>query len=146
MKKLLVKIKLFFVIGWMAFTNPTIFNEDIFFSISNLLKMLIAIAKDKKPRMTHLAFVNVKNPDETENIVSVWAGISHEADPTQRIKELLEENAILSKQLTLAFDGLKVIKNWNDDAEDLHGDPGLFASSVLLSMKVAVVPDNISMQ
>jgi hypothetical protein len=79
-------VKVFF---W-SLKNPQALNHSNFKMVSDLLGLILKVAKEDKPYITHVAYVH---PTEGEqNIVSIWAGAGMGADPMKRIKELLEEN------------------------------------------------------
>ena len=87
-----------FKLGYWAFKNPLTINPSNFKMPSDLLGLILAVAKEDRHRMTHIAFVH---PTEGEQqIVSIWAGAGMDADPTKRIAELLAENTRLKIELS----------------------------------------------
>ncbi len=85
-------------IGWRAIKNPTPLTLNYFTILSSLLELIMKVATDNKPLITHIAYIH---PNEGEkNIVSIWAGVGVSADPINRIKELLEENSRLRLELS----------------------------------------------
>lgn len=95
MNRITNAIKLF----WWAYKNPVALNESNFKMISDLLGLILKVAKESKHMMTHIAYVH---PEEGEKqIVSIWAGAGIGAEPTKRISELLAENEKLRSQLSI---------------------------------------------
>jgi len=90
MKKLINRFK---VAVW-AFRNPRVFETSTFTMLSSLLELILKVATEEKHLMTHIAFINPVDGKESQ-IVSLWAGSGAAAEPTKRIKELLEENSAL---------------------------------------------------
>lgn len=87
-----------FKLGYWAFKNPLTIAPSNFKMLSDLLGLILAVAKEDRHRMTHIAFVH---PTEGEQqIVSIWAGAGMDADPTKRIAELLAENSRLKIELS----------------------------------------------
>lgn len=87
-----------FMLGYWAYKNPLTIAPSNFKMLSDLLGLILAVAKEDRPRMTHIAFVH---PTEGEQqIVSIWAGAGMDADPTKRIAELLAENSRLKMELS----------------------------------------------
>lgn len=85
-----IRIKNAIKLAYWAFTNPTVITPSIFKMLSDLLVLILKVANEDKHMMTHIAYVH---PEEGEKqIVSIWAGAGIAAEPTKRIKELLEEN------------------------------------------------------
>lgn len=85
-------------LGYWAFKNPLTIAPSNFKMLSDLLGLILAVAKDDRHRITHIAFVH---PTEGEQqIVSIWAGAGMDADPTKRIAELLAENSRLKIELS----------------------------------------------
>ena len=86
-------VKVFF---W-SLKNPEALNHRNFKMMGDLLVLILKVANDGKPYITHVAYVH---PTEGEQqIVSIWAGAGMGADPMKRIKELLEENNKLKAEL-----------------------------------------------
>ena len=87
-----------FKLGYWAFKNPLTIAPSNFKMLSDLLGLILAVAKEDRHKMTHIAFVH---PTEGEHqIVSIWAGAGMDADPTKRIAELLAENSRLKIELS----------------------------------------------
>jgi hypothetical protein len=85
-------------LGYWAFKNPQTISPSNFKMLSDLLGLILAVAKDNRHRITHIAFIH---PTEGEQqIVSIWAGAGMDADPTKRISELLKENSLLRLELS----------------------------------------------
>lgn len=94
-------------VGWWAFRNPDTLSPSNFKMISDLFGLIMKTATEDRHMMTHIAYIH---PDEGEKqIVSIWAGAGMGAEPTKRIKELLEENSRLKAQLSIQVE--KVAKN-----------------------------------
>lgn len=83
---------------YMAFKNPEVFYGGNFQMCAELLKMIFAVSKEQHPRMTHIAYIHPTDGKE-EKLVSIWAGAGVSASPTERIRELLEENRRLEMLL-----------------------------------------------
>ena len=96
MGRLFPRVKAFFKLGYWAFQNPHTLNESIFKLLGKLFEFIMKVANEKKPYMTHIAFIH---PEGEKNIVSLWAGAGVGADPLKRIRELIEENEILKAQV-----------------------------------------------
>lgn len=93
------RIKNAIKIGWWAFKNPKTLQQDNFKMLSDLLALILKVANEDRPYISHLAYVH---PDEGEQqIVSIWAGAGMGADPMKRIAELLSENSKLKAQLSI---------------------------------------------
>jgi hypothetical protein len=85
-------------IGLWAFFNPQVLRESNFKMLSDLFVLILKVAEENKHMMTNLAYIH---PEEGEKqIVSIWAGAGIGANPTKRITELLEENAMLKDRLS----------------------------------------------
>ena len=84
-----------FKLGRWGFQNPgTVKHFNI---LSDIFRLIMKVAQEHRHMMTRVAQVH---PDgEQEEIVTIWAGAGINADPTERIKELMEENQKLKKQL-----------------------------------------------
>lgn len=84
--------------AWWAFANPLTISAGNFKMLSDLLLLIMKVASEDRPRMTHIAYVH---PEEGEKqIVSIWAGAGMGAEPTKRIGELISENAKLKEELS----------------------------------------------
>jgi hypothetical protein len=90
-----------------AFRYPQILNDNNFRSLSQLFELILKVAIDDKPYMSKLAQVVA---GDQHNIVSIWAGPGCNADPTDRISELLKDNEklrsevfVLTEQLSKAI-------------------------------------------
>ena len=97
--RLINAIKLF----WWAIKNPDTMRPSIFKLMSDLHVLIMTVAKEDKHLMTHVAFIHPEDGTEHQ-IVSIWAGAGIGAEPTKRIKELLEENRLLKNQLLNEID------------------------------------------
>lgn len=96
--KTIVRIINSLKIAVWCFRNPQTIQASNFKMLSDLLTLILKVSSENRPYMTHIAFVH---PGEGEkNIVSIWAGASMTADPTERISELLRENRVLKDQLS----------------------------------------------
>lgn len=84
--------------GWWAFKNPQTLNASNFKMLSDLFQLILKVAQEDRHRMTHIAFVHPEEGSEHQ-IVSIWAGAGVGAEPTKRIKELIEENSKLKALL-----------------------------------------------
>lgn len=80
--------------GWGAFRNPETLNASNFKMLCMLFELILKVAKEDRHMMTHIAFIHPET-QESHQIVSIWAGAGVGAEPTKRIKELLEENSRL---------------------------------------------------
>ena len=91
-------------VGWWAFRNPDTLSPINFKMISDLFGLIMKVATEDKHRMTHIAYIH---PTEGEKqIVSIWAGAGIGAEPTKRIKELLEENSRLKAQISIQVENV----------------------------------------
>ena len=103
LKKLITRFKNSIRLAYWGFKNPDTLREGNFKMLSDLLRMILKVAKEDRHMMTHIAFIHPE--DNTEHqIVSIWAGAGAGAEPTKRIKELLNENAVLKSQLSRNID------------------------------------------
>jgi hypothetical protein len=78
-------------IGIYFFKNPSLTRTDILNPLVDLFKMILKVADENRPMITHIGFINV-DTDEKVEIVSVWAGAGANAEPLKRIEELKKEN------------------------------------------------------
>lgn len=85
-------------IAWWAYRNPIVMNNSNFKMLSDLLGLLLKVAKESRPYMTRIAYIH---PDtkELSDIVAIWAGAGLGADPLKRIEELQKEICRLKAQL-----------------------------------------------
>jgi hypothetical protein len=82
---------------WWSWKNPQTLNTSTFKMLSETLVMILKVANENRPYMTHIAYIH---PEEGEKqIVSIWAGAGIGAEPVKRIAELLKENSILKAEL-----------------------------------------------
>lgn len=88
-------------LAYWAFKNPNTFRASNFEMLSTLFKLIMDVAQEDRHRMTHIAFIHPEDGTEHQ-IVSIWAGAGAAAEPTKRIKELLEENSRLKTLLAQA--------------------------------------------
>lgn len=90
-------------IGLWAFNNAETLNGNNFKMLSDLLGLILKVAKESRPIMSQIAFIH---PDSKEkhDIVSVWAGAGLGADPYNRIMELQKE---ISRLKALLLDNVK---------------------------------------
>jgi hypothetical protein len=98
--------------GWWAYKNPRTLNSSIFKMLSDLLELILKVAREEKHYMSHIAYIHPEDK-ELKEIVSIWAGAGIGATPTKRIAELIEENSKLKFQLS------QYIKE-NKETEDRH--------------------------
>ena len=103
-KKKQTKIKRFYIklinaikIAYFAFNNPRVFQIENFKMLTHLLKHILDVAIEKKPKMAKIGIIIGSNNDEST--VAVWAGSGIGADPYERIQELKHENELLTIQL-----------------------------------------------
>lgn len=97
------RIKNAFRLFFWALRNPKVLKPGNLKMLSDLFLLILKVANEDRHMMTHVAFVH---PDEGEKqIVSIWAGAGAGAEPTKRIAELIEENAILKAQLARQVGG-----------------------------------------
>lgn len=88
-----------FKFGYWAYKNPQVLNGSNMKMLADLLGLILKVAKEEKPYMTHIGFIHPEDGSKHE-IVSIWAGSGIGAEPTKRIKELLEENSKLRAELS----------------------------------------------
>lgn len=100
MKKIINRFK---IMLW-AYRNPRVFETTTFTMLASLLELILKVATEEKHLMTHIAYLNPIDGKETQ-IVSLWAGSGAAAEPTKRIKELLEENSKLKALLNQQNNG-----------------------------------------
>ena len=98
MKRLLNAVKM----GYFTYKNPRVFQQHTFKMLADLLELILKVGQEDRHRMTHIALIHPDDGTEHQ-IVSIWAGAGAAAEPTKRIKELIEENsrlkALLAKQI-----------------------------------------------
>jgi hypothetical protein len=87
-------LKLFY---W-AFKNPQTFQNHNFKMMSDLMILILKVADENRPYMSHIAFVHPETGEECK-IVSIWAGATFDSDPVNRISELVSENQYLKRLL-----------------------------------------------
>ena len=85
-------------VGWWTYKNPDVFGVNVFKMLGDLLNLILKVSVEDRHYMTEIIVTNqrtgVKQP-----IVHIWAGAGIMAEPTKRIQELLEENAMLKERL-----------------------------------------------
>jgi hypothetical protein len=85
-------------VGWWTYKNPEVFGVNVFKMLGDLLNLILKVSTEDRHYMTEIIVTNqrtgVKQP-----IVHIWAGAGILAEPTKRIQELLEENAMLKERL-----------------------------------------------
>ncbi len=74
--------------------------------IADLFAMILKVANEHRHMMTHIAYIHPEKGQQ--EIVSIWAGSGIGAEPTKRIKELLEENSRLKFEISQAIDKTKI--------------------------------------
>lgn len=88
-------------IGWWTYKHPEVFNGSHFKLMADLLALIFKVANEGRHMMTHIAYLH---PTEGEqNIVSIWAGAGMDADPLDRIAELIKENSRLKAELSFCI-------------------------------------------
>lgn len=81
-----------------AFKNPLSLNATNFKMLSGLLEMIFKVSKENNPYMSKIAVVYPDN--EIDEVVTIWAGATHDACPTKRISELIKENNELKAKIS----------------------------------------------
>jgi hypothetical protein len=81
-------------IAYFAYKNPRVFRQHTFKMLADLFELILKVSHEDRHMMTHIAFVHPEEGTEHQ-IVSIWAGAGAAAEPTKRIKELVEENSRL---------------------------------------------------
>lgn len=98
MKKILNAIKM----GYFTYKNPRVFQQHTFKMLADLFELILKVSHEDRHMMTHIALIHPEDGTEHQ-IVSIWAGAGAAAEPTKRIKELIEENsrlkALLNQQI-----------------------------------------------
>ncbi len=84
--------------GWWAFRNPQTIDATNFKMLSEVLKLILTVATESRPRMCKIASIH-PNTKENQDIVSLWAGAGMGADPYDRITELKKEVELLRLSL-----------------------------------------------
>jgi len=98
MKNLYYRISNAFKIGVWAFRNPQTINQVNFKMLSDILELILKVAKESRPMMCKIACVHPETNEQLD-IVSIWAGAGLGADPYKRITELKRETELLKAQL-----------------------------------------------
>jgi len=93
MKRLLSAIKSAYVL----YKNPDITDPKVLEMVGSLTNFIFEVAKNKRPMMSNFGLIYVDG--EHQSLVNIWAGPSIDSSPTERIKELLEENQLLKELL-----------------------------------------------
>lgn len=93
----ITRIKNSFKIAYWAFKNPQSLQPSNFKMLSDLLGLILKVAKESRPLMTRLAFIHPETKEQ-QDIVSIWAGAGLGADPYKRIEELQKEIRLLKAQ------------------------------------------------
>jgi len=91
-----------------AFRNPKSIQPSNMKMISDLLGLILKVAKESRPYMTSIAYVHPDTKDNME-IVAIWAGAGIGADPNKRIAELQKEISSLKTQLLVNIDERGVV-------------------------------------
>jgi folate-dependent tRNA-U54 methylase TrmFO/GidA len=93
MKKLISAIKSAYVL----YKNPDITDPKVLEMVGSLTNFIFEVAKNKQPMMSNFGLIYIDG--EYQSLVNIWAGPSIDSSPTERIKELLEENRLLKELL-----------------------------------------------
>lgn len=81
-----------------AYKNPSVFDKDIFKTLSDILSLILKVSIEGKPYMTKI-MVKLPDIEECEEIVTIWVGSGISASPIKRIAELIDENNGLKAEL-----------------------------------------------
>lgn len=104
MKSFFPRLFLAIKVAYLAFKNPKIFDVSNFKMLASLYELILKVATENKPYISHLAMCHVHkddgNGDDRYEIASIWAGAGAGAEPLKRIQELAEENAALKMHIS----------------------------------------------
>lgn len=111
MRNLFLRLKYATQMFWMAFTRRELFQPGLLNLTGSILDFLKTTSENKHPmssalRMELIGKINL-NGDDTElvkemfnnDMLYLWCGVPGKESPYNRIRELVEENEILKKQL-----------------------------------------------
>ncbi len=90
------------ILGVWAFKNPQSLQPNNFKMLSQILELILKVGTENKPLMSKLCVIHPID-GMTMELVSIWAGPGIAACPTKRIKELVEENQKLKRELEKAL-------------------------------------------
>lgn len=85
------------IVGWYGFKNPEVFQRRNFNMLCKLFGAIIKVAKEEKPQIMHIGYVQPNG--EEKPLVSIWAGSGIGASPIKRISELTAENSLIKAEL-----------------------------------------------
>ena len=109
--KLIILINAFKVF-WLALTKPNVINNTNISMIVGLYEMIFKVVKEKRPYLSNITIIET-NSNEKIDLVTIWAGYGYNANPADRIKELVKENEYLKRQIILERETAKLIIDKN---------------------------------
>lgn len=98
MRKLFLKISAAIAAAKVAFSHPDIMFTAHLRVMAALYENVIKVMAESRPVMFQ---VGVVIPDEESRVIAtVWVGAGANSSPTERIKELYEENQELKRRIS----------------------------------------------
>lgn len=109
MKALFYRFRAAVTIAWVAFRHPVVMADSHFLMLSALYERILNVQKSRRPSMFK---VGVVLPDSSSHdVATVWVGAGASSTPTDRIGELINENAALRDQLKKYLEQIQQLQN-----------------------------------
>jgi hypothetical protein len=77
--------------------HPKMFQASNIKMLVDLMTLILKVAEQQKPYITHIGFVDTKTGKEVDRIVCIWAGAGEGANVINRVEELKKENERLKE-------------------------------------------------
>jgi len=88
-----------FALFFISLKQPKLFDASNFKTLTELMMLILEVGETDNDRMIKIATVN--SDLKQVPLISIWAGKSHDADPTEKISELHKEISSLKAQLSV---------------------------------------------
>lgn len=98
MKKILWKISAAIAAAKIAFRQPDLMAEAHFRVMAGLYENVLKVMSESRPVMFQVCLI--VPDDESRIVATVWMGAGINSSPTERIRELYEENQELKRRLS----------------------------------------------
>ena len=102
MKSFFYRIVNSLIMGFWAFRNPSLCHHQSLNAITGLFSLLLQTAVKCRPQMAKIGIVNFVT-NTSIDVLTLWCGYEEIDSPTERITELLAENAELKKENALLW-------------------------------------------